>query len=76
MLLTQITQPACVKVPVESTTKQGVIQELVDLLDAKGLLVDRAETLNAVLAREKKRTTGIGSGIAILMEPAMESGNW
>jgi len=65
MLLTQILQPACVKVPLEGKDKQSVITELVDLLDANGLLLDRNVVLDAVLAREQTRSTGIGSGIAI-----------
>jgi fructose-specific phosphotransferase system IIA component len=65
MLLTQILRPACVKVPLESKDKQSAITELVDLLDADGLLLDRDVILDAVLAREQTRSTGIGSGIAI-----------
>jgi len=65
MLLTQILQPACVKVPLEGKDKQSVITELVDLLDANGLLLDRNVVLDAVLAREQTRSTGIGSRIAI-----------
>ena len=65
MLLTQILQPACVKVPLRGKDKQSVITELVDLLDANGLLLDRNVVLEAVLAREQTRSTGIGSGIAI-----------
>ena len=65
MLLTQILQPACVKVPLDGKDKQSAITELVDLLDANGLLLDRNIVLDAVLAREQTRSTGIGSGIAI-----------
>ena len=65
MLLTQILQPTCVKVPLESKDKQSVITELVDLLDANGLLLDKNVALEAVLAREETRSTGIGSRIAI-----------
>ncbi len=65
MRLTQILQPACVKVPLEGKDKQSVITELVDLLDANGLLLDKNVALDAVLAREQTRSTGIGSGIAI-----------
>ncbi|MHC4500197.1 MAG: PTS sugar transporter subunit IIA [Planctomycetota bacterium] len=65
MVLTQILQPACVKVPLESKDKQVVITELVDLLSANGLLLDRDVALDSVLAREKTRSTGIGSSIAI-----------
>jgi len=65
MILTQILQPNCVKVPVESKDKEAVITELVDLLDANGLLLDRAVALDAVLTRERTRSTGTGAGIAI-----------
>jgi len=65
MNLMQILQPNCIKVPVEGKDKQSVITELVDLLDANHLLSDRKVVLEAVLLREKTRSTGIGSGIAI-----------
>ena len=65
MTLTQILQPDCVKVPVDSKTKEAVITELVDLLDAAGLLSDRDVALQAVLTREQTRSTGTGAGIAI-----------
>ena len=65
MILTQILQPACVKVPLEGKDKQSVISELVDLLDANGLLLDKDAVLEAVFMREQTRSTGIGSGIAI-----------
>ena len=65
MNLTQITEPGSVKVPLEGKDKESVISELVDLLDHNGLLQDKSIVLEAVLAREKTRSTGIGSGIAI-----------
>ena len=65
MILTQVLQPSCIKVPLEGKDKNSVITELVDLLAAEGLLGDRDVVLEAVLAREKTRSTGIGSGIAI-----------
>jgi fructose-specific phosphotransferase system IIA component len=46
-------------------TKEEVINELIDLLDANGLIKDRRQVADAVFAREKTRSTGIGSGIAI-----------
>jgi len=45
--------------------KDSVITELVDLLSENNLLVDRDVVLEAVFARERSRSTGIGSGIAI-----------
>jgi fructose-specific phosphotransferase system IIA component len=65
MLLTQILQPACIKVPLEGKDKQSAMTELVDLLDSNDLLLDRNIALEAVLVREQTRSTGIGSGIAI-----------
>ena len=65
MILTQILDPSCVKVPLQGRTKEAVITELVDLLEGRGLLIDKAAVLDAVLMREQTRSTGIGSGIAI-----------
>ena len=65
MILTTILLPNCVKVPLESKEKEGVIIELIDLLDSHGQLSDREAALEAVLEREKIRSTGIGSEIAI-----------
>jgi mannitol/fructose-specific phosphotransferase system IIA component (Ntr-type) len=53
MILTQILQPDCIKVPVENRDKEAVITELVDLLDAKGLLLDRNSALEADLCLMK-----------------------
>ena len=65
MILTQILQPTCVKAPLVGKDKDSVITELVDLLSENNLLVDRDVVLEAVFARERIRSTGIGSGIAI-----------
>lgn len=45
--------------------KQGVIEELVDLLHSTGKVADRKSALRAVLDREKKMTTGMQHGVAI-----------
>ena len=65
MILTQILQPTCVKVPLTGTDKEAVITELIDLLNANDFLADRNMVLESVLLREQTRSTGIGSGIAI-----------
>ncbi|MFA6187133.1 MAG: PTS sugar transporter subunit IIA [Phycisphaerae bacterium] len=65
MILTQILKPACIKVPLQGKNKEAVITELVDILNAEGAIQDRDGVLQAVLAREMIRSTGIGSGIAI-----------
>ena len=65
MNLTNILLPSCVKVPLQSTDKESAIEELVNLLDENGTLLDRDMALKAVLMREQTRSTGIGSAIAI-----------
>ena len=65
MMLTRILQEGSIKVPLESKDKESAIAELVDVLDSNGLLSDRNAALHAVMTREKTRSTGIGSGIAI-----------
>jgi fructose-specific phosphotransferase system IIA component len=65
MLLTQIMQPSCVKVPLEAKDKESAIIELLDLLDSNGVLDNRDSAQEAVMTREKTRSTGIGSGIAL-----------
>lgn len=65
MNITDILSPEAVKVPLASTEKKPVIDELVDLLDAAGLISD-ADTLKQVVwEREQQRSTGIGDGLAI-----------
>jgi fructose-specific phosphotransferase system IIA component len=65
MLLTEILQPACIKVPLDAKDKESAITQLLDLLNESGLLQDRDGALEAVMNREKTRSTGIGSGLAI-----------
>lgn len=65
MLLTKILKQNCIKVPLEGKDKESVITELVDLLDANGMLLDKDVVSDAVFTRERTRSTGIGSGIAI-----------
>jgi mannitol/fructose-specific phosphotransferase system IIA component (Ntr-type) len=50
-----------------ATERWAAIDELVNLLEAKGMVAttDKAEILEALRAREKTMSTGIGFGIAI-----------
>ncbi len=49
----------------KSTTKMAIIEELVDTLVKAFELAHRDEILEAVLAREKQKSTGIGCGLAV-----------
>jgi fructose-specific phosphotransferase system IIA component len=65
MRITEILDIKCVKVPLAAQEKFQAITELVDLLDARGLLDDYDAVLKAVMEREAIRSTGIGQGFAI-----------
>lgn len=65
MKLLDILTPDCVKAPLQATDKQGVINELVDLLAAAGKVKEPKALKDAVWTRECTRTTGIGHGLAI-----------
>jgi mannitol/fructose-specific phosphotransferase system IIA component (Ntr-type) len=49
----------------QSKTKTDILEELVSTLVAAFDLKNQDDILDAVMAREKQKTTGIGSGIAI-----------
>ena len=49
----------------ESDTKEGILEELLDLLVSDGRIPDRAKTLAAVQERESKMSTGMQNGIAL-----------
>lgn len=65
MNLSEILNPACVKVPLSATDKKAAIDELVDLLASAGKISDAAGLKSAVWTRETTRTTGIGHALAI-----------
>jgi fructose-specific phosphotransferase system IIA component len=65
MRLIDILKPQNIKVPLQATTKNQAIGELVNLLAESGDVNDPRKVLDAVLEREATRTTGIGNGLAI-----------
>jgi mannitol/fructose-specific phosphotransferase system IIA component (Ntr-type) len=65
MNIKDIINPSCIRVSLSSSDKTAAITELVDLLDSAGMLENRDSVLQAVLAREKTRSTGIGLGLAV-----------
>lgn len=65
MKIKEIIDSNCIRVPLSSTDKTAAITELVDLLNSAGVLENRDNVLQAVLAREKTRSTGIGLGLAV-----------
>ncbi|OQA57819.1 MAG: PTS system fructose-specific EIIABC component [Candidatus Omnitrophica bacterium ADurb.Bin277] len=54
-----------VKLDLEATDKEGVLQEMVDLLGEVKDLGDKKAIMKALIERENLGSTGIGQGIAI-----------
>ena len=53
------------KIPLRSTTKEGVILELLEVLKDAGKIRDTKVVFKDIMAREQLMSTGIGDGIAI-----------
>lgn len=54
-----------IELNIKSKTKKEVIEELVDMLDKKGLILDKKVTIESLMEREELGSTGVGQGIAI-----------
>ena len=54
-----------IELNIKSKTKKEVIEELVDMLDKKGLIMDKKVTIESLMEREELGSTGVGQGIAI-----------
>ena len=52
-------------ISLQARDKQGIIEELLDLIARSGKLQDRKGILKAILEREKKMSTGMHHGLAI-----------
>ncbi len=63
MKLTDLLSPEQIRVPLRSSDKQSIIEELVDLLPVNG--DSRGRILDAVMERERVMSTGIGKCVAI-----------
>lgn len=55
----------CISLNLKSRDKESVINELIDLADASGQLLDRKLVSDAVFAREATMSTGMQKGIAL-----------
>ena len=64
-MLNDIFDPSRIKLDLESTTKDEVIEELIETFVAANTKLDRKMLLNAVARRESKMNTVIMPGIAV-----------
>jgi PTS system nitrogen regulatory IIA component len=65
MNIRRVLTKECVVLDLQATTKDALLQELVDALVSAGRLADRDAGLKSVLERERKMSTGLQNGIAI-----------
>lgn len=63
--LASILDPDCIELNLKSSTKEGVIGELVNLFEAKGLIHKRDEVIKEIMERESVISTGMENGFAI-----------
>ena len=65
MNLYQLLDESSIKVPLESRTKEAVLEELVDLLCQAHDISARNDILDSIKERESALSTGIGDGVAV-----------
>lgn len=65
MRIVDLLSPKAMQLNAHPADKAAAIDQLVDLHEAAGNLVDKAEYKQAILAREELSTTAVGEGIAI-----------
>ena len=65
MNLKKVLSPQAVWSDLRATTKDGILEEMVDRLVAAGCIVNRDAVLDAVRVREAKMSTGMQNGVAI-----------
>jgi PTS system nitrogen regulatory IIA component len=65
MNLKSVLTAETVNLHLKGSTKDEIINELLDILVAAGKIPDRKAALNAVMDREQKMSTGMKHGIAI-----------
>ncbi len=61
----KVLRPDVVATDLAGMTKQQIIEEMLDLLMATGMVTDRRKALENLLLREKKMSTGLQFGVAI-----------
>jgi len=65
MSLKKVLSEETISLQLAGTTKQAIIEELLDLLVNARLVSDRAAALKALLDREAKMSTGMQHGLAL-----------
>ena len=64
-LIGQLLDPKSVRISLKSTSKDDVIHELVDIMEAAGAVFARTGVVDALMERESEMSTGLHNGIAL-----------
>jgi fructose-specific phosphotransferase system IIA component len=64
MNLRDVLSQDMVSLELKATTKEGIIHELLDMIDAHGTIKDREAAERDVMKRENELSTGLANGIA------------
>jgi fructose-specific phosphotransferase system IIA component len=65
MKLVDVLKSSFIKIPLTAKDKEGVIQELIEILRDEDALTDTETVFQAAMEREKIMTTGVGRQVAI-----------
>ncbi len=65
MNLSEALKAGAIKVNLRNVDKFGVINELIDLADEAGVLSNKEDFKNAIMARERRQSTGLEDGVAV-----------
>lgn len=65
MKISEIIKEDCVIANLSASDKPGILAELVEFLDKKGVVNDKQSLNDALLEREKLGSTGIGENVAL-----------
>ena len=65
MKITELLSEKSIELNGSSTSKNEVLQQLVNLMSRQGNILDPKTYLDAVFAREAEGSTGVGEGVAI-----------
>lgn len=65
MEITELLTPELIDLNLTANSKKEVLTKLIDLLDQAGKLDSKDEFYQAIQAREKESSTGVGHGVAI-----------
>lgn len=65
MKIKNVLQPGLIITSLKNSTKEGIIDELLEILVVEKKISDKQKVLRDVMEREKKMSTGIQHGVAI-----------